>query len=71
MEELCVSIALLHVCNSGALFLPSSFHDGQGDDLLFKAGVEVVFLKGKGAAFLGNIEMKNDKEGGMQEDLRV
>jgi hypothetical protein len=71
VEELCVGITLLNICNAGALFLPSPFNNGKRDDFLFESCSKVSFIGTKHPRFLHQIKVQDDKQSGVHEHLGV
>jgi hypothetical protein len=71
MKILSVSITFLDVGNAGTLSFPRPFYHREGEDLSFQPFAKVDLIGGKETVLLGQVKMKDNKKGRMNQNLCV
>jgi hypothetical protein len=71
MKILSVSITFLDVGNAGTLSFPRPFYHREGKDLSFQPFAKVDLIGGKEMVLLGQVKMKDNKKGRMNQNLCV
>jgi hypothetical protein len=66
VEKFSVGIPLFNVGNARTLLFPRPLDHGKGDDLSLETRPKVHLVETKETTLLGHIEVKNDKQCGVQ-----
>jgi hypothetical protein len=71
VEELCVGITLLNICNAGTLLFSRSLNNGKRDNFLFESCSKVSFIFIEHPRFLRRVKVQDYKQSGVHKHLAV